>query len=339
MKRAKMLERIMICYAFIGLAALFTSASTYALNPSEQYAERKNLLDQVSALTGIPWHYLAAIDQYERTLTIANKQKRPQGKGLSSIYISPADWSGPLNPNQNDTNPTSIQIFGGFGKDGDGDGKADRENDFDVLGSIAHFLLEKGTSWQDFRIALWEYYHNPRSVQRISQFAKIYATFGTLHLDRRVFPLPPRTNYSYRSTWGAGRSWGGYRIHEGTDIFAGYGVPVRSTSYGVIEIKGWNRYGGWRVGIRDIQNVYHYYAHLSGFAKGLTVGQVVKPGDVIGWVGSSGYGKPGTQGKFPPHLHYGLYRDSGLSEWPFDPTPYLHKWERDERMAKRQKRY
>jgi murein DD-endopeptidase MepM/ murein hydrolase activator NlpD len=164
------------------------------------------------------------------------------------------------------------------------------------------------------------------------QFAKIYAAFGTLDLHRHAFPLPIRADYSYRSTWGASRSWGGYRIHEGTDLFASYGVPVRSTCYGMIEEMGWNRYGGWRIGIRDLDNIYHYYAHLSGFNKKLHKGDIVKPGQVIGWVGSSGYGKPGTQGKFPPHLHFGLYRDNGVKEWSFDPYPHLKRWEREERQ-------
>ena len=62
----------------------------------------------------------------------------------------------------------------------------------------------------------------------------------------------------------------GSRIHEGTDIFANYGVPVHSTVYGIVEMKGWNKYGGWRIGIRDINNKYHYFAHLNGFAKVLS---------------------------------------------------------------------
>ncbi|MEB3100352.1 M23 family metallopeptidase [Ferviditalea candida] len=313
------------------------AAKAEQMNKHQIYIERKNLFEQMSALTGIPWYYLAAVDQYERTLTIANRKKRPEAQGLIAIYFPPEQWAGALNPDPDDRSMASIAFFNGFGKDGDGDGYADRTNDADLLYSMADFILKQGTSWDDLRIGMWNYYHNSRSVQRIEQFAKIYAEMGTLDLDKHVFPLPVNSNHAYRSTWGAGRNWGGYRIHEGTDIFAGYGVPVRSTSYGVVEIKGWNRYGGWRIGIRDIHNVYHYYAHLSGYSKNIHAGYVVKPGDVVGWVGSSGYGKPGTQGKFPPHLHYGLYRDSGWSEWPFDPYPYLVKWEREERMNKRKK--
>ncbi len=65
-------------------------------------------------------------------------------------------------------------------------------------------------------------------------------------------------------------------------------------------MKGWNRFGGWRIGIRDINNTYHYFAHLNGFTKGLKVGEIVEPGQVIGSVGATGYGPPGTSGKFRP---------------------------------------
>ena len=88
-------------------------------------------------------------------------------------------------------------------------------------------------------------------------------------------------------------------------------------------MKGWNKYGGWRIGIRDVNNTYHYFAHLNGFAKDLNIGDIVKPGQLIGSVGASGYGPPGTSGKFPPHLHYGMYKYNGRTEWSFDPFPHL----------------
>ena len=86
---------------------------------------------------------------------------------------------------------------------------------------------------------------------------------------------------------------------------------------------------GWRIGIRDINNTYHYFAHLNGFANDVNLGDIVKPGQLIGSVGSSGYGPPGTSGKFPPHLHFGLYKDNGRTEWSFNPYPHLKRWERE----------
>lgn len=302
----------------------------------EHLRQRRELYEGLGLKTGLDWSLLAAIDQYEHTLSLAHPKSRPVRQGaLTGIFISAEIWSGPLNPDKNETSPASIQFFHGVGKDGSGDGVADINNDEDLLYSVASQVLQQGSADEDFSIGLWEYYQNTRAVLRIRQFAKIYKHYDRLDLDGHAFPLPLGSIYSFRSTWGNSRSWGGYRIHEGTDIFAGQGVPVRSTCYGVIEVKGWNPFGGWRIGIRDLNNLYHYYAHLSGFEKKVKTGDVVRPGEIIGWVGSSGYGRPGTQGKFPPHLHYGIYRDRGLVEWAFDPYPMLRRWERDERKALR----
>ncbi|MGG1877794.1 M23 family metallopeptidase [Paenibacillus cisolokensis] len=313
------------------------AAKIKAETAEEIFAARKALYDQISAVTHIPWFRLAAIDQYERTMTRVHPKDRKHPDRLIGIFVPPTRWAGPLNPDKEDTNPTSIRVFSGIGRDGNGDGIADPNNDLDLLYSIATKLGPYGHSQEDFSIGLWAYYQNSRAVQRVEQYSKLYETFGKLDLFEHAFPLPIKSDYSYRSTFGMGRSWGGRRIHEGTDLFADYGVPVRSTCYGVIEIKGWNKYGGWRIGIRDLNNQYHYYAHLQGFDKGIKLGDVVRPGQTIGWVGSSGYGKPGTQGKFPPHLHYGIYRDTGLTEWSFDPYPLLKQWEREEMRRPKKK--
>jgi murein DD-endopeptidase MepM/ murein hydrolase activator NlpD len=326
-------------FAAVNDSAPSAAPAVVAAPQTEQqriFAERKELFEQVGLITGIPWYFLAAIDQYERSIGFT--QKRPAQPNKLGIYISESDWAGTLNPDPGDTNPKSITWFHGLGRDGSGDGIADRSNEQDLLAAVIARITKFGSTAEDLQIGLWDYYQNSRSVTRINQFAQIYARFDTLDLHEHAFPLPLSSEYSYRSTWGASRGWGGYRIHEGTDLFAGYGVPVRSVCYGIIEVIGWNSYGGWRFGIRDLNGVYHYYAHLSGFNKKVVQGDIVKPGQLLGWVGSSGYGKPGTSGKFPPHLHYGLYRDYGLSEWSFDPYSYLRKWEREERSRPKNKR-
>lgn len=316
-----------------GLSFSALHAQAKEMPDKEMYKKRMELYQHMEAFTQIPWYNLAAIDQYERSIRFV-RSDLPKPAGLISIYFPPEKWSGLSNPNHNDTRPLSIAFFGGIGKDGNGDGKADRNDDLDVLFTMSDYLLQYGTDDDGFEIALWHYYKRDKAVQLITEKAKIYKTFGTIQLTDQAFPIPPGYNYSYRSTWGDRRGWGGRRIHEGTDIFADYGVPVRATCYGVIELKGWNKYGGWRIGIRDLNNSYHYFAHLSGYAKNLHVGQVVKPGMLIGSVGSTGYGPPGTSGKFPPHLHYGIYKDNGRNEWSFDPYPYLRRWESLEKQRK-----
>ena len=287
------------------------------------------LFKNAETITQIPWYVLASVDQYERNVR-RTRNDIPKAKGVIGIYIRPELWAGIQNPNQSDTNPASIALFGGLGIDGNGDGRADPENDEDVLLSFADYLLSYGTDFENIKIGLWDYYQRDKSIGLITGHMKLFKKYGRLDLDQHAFPVPIRFNYSYKNTWGDARGWGGRRIHEGTDIFANYGVPVRSTCYGIIEMKGWNMFGGWRLGIRDSTNTYHYFAHLNGFADGLEVGQIVEPGQLIGSVGSSGYGPPGTSGKFPPHLHYGMYKDNGRTEWSYDPFPQLKVWERAE---------
>ncbi|MGE7905974.1 M23 family metallopeptidase [Peribacillus sp. NPDC094092] len=306
-----------------------------AADTPDVYAGRMELYKSMEATLQIPWYYLAGADQYEHSLRAARRDLEPS-KGLIGIHIEPSKWSGALNPDLKDVNPLTITFFDGLGQDGNGDGKADINNDTDRLYAFSRHLQSYGADDDNIRIGLWDYYKRDKAVSIIIGNAEIYKKYGRLDLHEKAFPVPVRTHYTYLNTWGSARGWGGRRIHEGTDIFADYSLPVRSTSYGIIEMKGWNKFGGWRIGIRDLNNTYHYFAHLSGFAKGLKVGQIVEPGQVIGSVGSTGYGPPGTSGKFPPHLHYGMYKDNGITEWSFDPYPYLRLWERKD-LAKKQK--
>lgn len=329
----KLLKGIFIFHVIIALLPSVRHAQA-EMDQQTIYAKRLELYKEVEAATNIPWYYMAAVDQYERSLR-QSRRDLPKAEGLTGIYYKPEEWVGPLNPNLEDENPLSIKYFNGFGVDGNGDGKASLKEDKDVLFAFANFILSYGTDHDNIKIGLWDYYKRDKTVGIIIGKSEIYKKYGRLDLDSHAFPVPLRSDYSYRNTWGDARGWGGRRMHEGTDIFAHYGVPVRATSYGIVEMKGWNRFGGWRIGIRDINNNYHYFAHLSGFSKDLKVGQIVEPGMIIGGVGSSGYGPPGTSGKFPPHLHYGMYRDNGYTEWSYDPFPHLKLWERQERARRK----
>ncbi|HEY4602197.1 MAG TPA: M23 family metallopeptidase [Cerasibacillus sp.] len=293
------------------------------------YKERLALYKKTEAITQLPWYFIAAIDQYERQI-----HKDLPDDQLISIKIPDILWYG-LGNNSNVQDQQIIALFQGKGKDGNGDGKADIDDPEDILFTMAQLILEYGPTEDDVKIGLWNYYQRELTVQTIKNTARVFKKFQHVHLTERDFPVSLQHNYSYRSTFGDRRGFGGLRSHEGTDIFANYGTPVKSTTYGVVEMLGWNLYGGWRIGIRDIYNIYHYYAHLNGYADGIKLGDIVKPGDVLGSVGSSGYGPPGTSGKFPPHLHYGMYKDNGYSEWAFDPYPYLRRWERMARSKKK----
>lgn len=80
---------------------------------------------------------------------------------------------------------------------------------------------------------------------------------------------------------------------------------------GVVEALGWNQYGGWRIGIRSFDGKrYYYYAHLRQnypYAEGLEEGSVVTAGDVIGYMGHTGYSTTENVNNIKiVHLHWGL---------------------------------
>jgi murein DD-endopeptidase MepM/ murein hydrolase activator NlpD len=108
-----------------------------------------------------------------------------------------------------------------------------------------------------------------------------------------------------------GGKWRLVGVHEGNDILAEEGTPVLSATAGRVEAVGWTFYSGTRVGVRGADGRYYFYAHLSSVAAGIRVGAPVRPGTLLGRVGNTGYGDPGTEDRFPPHLHFGIEGSGG----------------------------
>ena len=124
-------------------------------------------------------------------------------------------------------------------------------------------------------------------------------------------PVAAGYGYSHCSDFGNSRSFGFARKHLGNDLMGGLGTPVVAVEGGVVEAMGWNRYGGWRIGIRSFDSKrYYYYAHLqkdTPFAKDMYEGKIVQPGDVIGFMGRTGYSdKENTNNIESVHLHFGM---------------------------------
>lgn len=150
-------------------------------------------------------------------------------------------------------------------------------------------------------------------------------------LTEAVFPLMDRTYDAYSNTYGDDRSYSitgeASRIHEGIDIMAKTWTPVFAAEDGVVIRKGWSTLGGWRLTVQTANGIAYYYAHMAGYAEGVNLGSRVSKGQLVGFVGSTGYGPEGTSGNFVPHLHVGLY-DTNMDPWkPINPYPYLRWWE------------
>lgn len=117
--------------------------------------------------------------------------------------------------------------------------------------------------------------------------------------------------FSHFDDFGNSRGYGYKRNHLGNDLFASVGTPIVAVESGIITKIGWNQYGGWRIGIRSLDGKrYYYYAHMRKdhpFIKTLTEGTLVNAGDIIGYVGMTGYSATeNVNGMTKPHLHFGL---------------------------------
>lgn len=124
-------------------------------------------------------------------------------------------------------------------------------------------------------------------------------------------PLAKGYPYQDFDDFGTSRSYGFRRQHLGHDLMGQVGTPVMAVESGYVEAIGWNQYGGWRLGIRSFdQKRYYYYAHLRQnypYHKSLQEGSIVQAGDVIGYLGRTGYSRTeNTNNIDDPHLHFGM---------------------------------
>ena len=118
------------------------------------------------------------------------------------------------------------------------------------------------------------------------EFSRVSSNFG-----RRLHPIH-----------------GSWRSHNGTDFSAPVGTPIMATSDATIEFIGTQRGFGNLIVLKHRNDITTHYAHLNGFAKGLAKGQSISQGDLIGYVGCTGW----CTG---PHLHY----EVRIKDVPADP--------------------
>ena len=108
-----------------------------------------------------------------------------------------------------------------------------------------------------------------------------------------------------------------FHLHQGTDIFAAHGTPVRAPVDGVMRHSN-GSVGGLAVYVTQPDGTYFYLAHLAGFVPGQASGQKVKTGDVVGYVGDTGNARGGA-----PHVHMQIHPRGG---GPVNPKPFLDRF-------------
>ncbi len=202
-----------------------------------------------------------------------------------------------------------------------------------------------------------DYSNKLLAARRPADYRKLKQAYETILGDLKYFPVPSSADPSvpdvvYADGWMDKRSYksgqdetaaedddnqnaSGGRKHEGCDLMGakkprGY-YPVVSMSDGVVEKVGWLEMGGWRLGIRSPRGAYLYYAHLYGYSRQWKEGDAVRAGELIGYMGDTGYSKvEGTTGNFEVHLHVGIYfKTDHFDEISVDPywiLKYLEKY-------------
>ncbi len=113
------------------------------------------------------------------------------------------------------------------------------------------------------------------------------------------------------------------RGHEAIDILAPLGTPVLAVAAGRVEKLFDSERGGLTVYQFDVDDkLAYYYAHLDHYAAGLSEGQQLARGEVIGYVGSSG-----NADALAPHLHFAVFVLGPEKHWwqgtPINPYPLL----------------
>ena len=135
----------------------------------------------------------------------------------------------------------------------------------------------------------------------------------------QAFPVAGK--HTYFNDFGAPRSQGS---HQGNDIMAARGVPVRAVAPGTIKrlTRVETGIGGIWIWLLDTHGNEYYYAHLTSISDGLQPGSQVALGQVIGAVGNTGDARYGAT-----HLHFELHPGGGAAISPYtdllsvDPEP------------------
>ena len=174
------------------------------------------------------------------------------------------------------------------------------------------------------------------AAARPADYRKLKHAYETVLGDLEYFPIPESGGENGGEN--GGRKNSPKRRHEGCDIMGskmppGY-YPVVSMTDGIIEKIGWLEMGGWRIGVRAPGGAYLYYAHLYSYAGDFKEGDRVKAGELIGYMGDTGYGKTeGTRGNFDVHLHVGIYIKTDHNE-EMSVNPYwILKWLEKKRLV------
>lgn len=213
-----------------------------------------------------------------------------------------------------------IELLSYLGAKYGGDFKKYKAKDMDALAE----KLQNGSTMRELteNMEYYNYYHKAYEavlggmvgsyrIQTEDSLGKEPVVMQEKYGLKAYSPIAYGYSFSHYDDFGASRSYGFKRNHLGNDLLGSIGTPIIAVESGVVEAVGWNRYGGWRVGVRSFDGKrYYYYAHLRKdrpYHEGLKEGSVIEAGDIIGYLGMTGYSeKENVNGMNVPHLHFGM---------------------------------
>lgn len=281
----------------------------------------------------IPIFLIAAVTlAFVIPLRAAGEQKSGSDTSKSEDYIKWVDFKVTsdilkytikldINSQANDIKLNFIDLLSIVAVKNGGDFKSTKTSAIDVIAD----KIKSGKQISELVLGCekyYDYYHEVYSAV-LGGFVGNYeievpntdGTDGT-HMETKygvkVFsPIAKGYPYSHYDDFGNSRSYGFSRKHLGNDLLGQVGTPIIAVETGVVEALGWNQYGGWRIGIRSLDSKrYYYYAHLRKgypYKLGLKEGDIVQAGDVIGYMGRTGYSTTeDTNNIETTHLHFGM---------------------------------
>ena len=188
------------------------------------------------------------------------------------------------------------------------DDLVNRLNDGQSIDDLTQNMKFYDYYYESYNAILGEFIGN-YSIEKIAEDGS--KVFEEKYGLKAFLPIAKNYNFNHYDDFGNSRSYGFKRTHLGNDLMGSIGTPIIAVESGIIEKLGWNQYGGWRIGIRSFDTKrYYYYAHLRKnhpYCEGLKVGSTVKAGDVIGYLGMTGYSiEENVNNINVPHLHFGM---------------------------------
>ncbi|WP_173918989.1 peptidoglycan DD-metalloendopeptidase family protein [Halobacillus sp. Marseille-Q1614] len=260
----------------------------------------------------VPWNLLAAHHKVETNFGEGNIESYAGAIGV--MQFMPCSWIGWGYPSCGGLGDLDIgwntlldlsviEEYGGFGVDGNADGKADPRDPEDAIFAAASYLAANGADDGMIEEAVFAYNHSNEYVTKVLEYSELYVEAGSVTGGGEfVWPVPFTTEITSLFGNRPDPMDGSTAFHGGIDIAAAgvHGKSVVAAAPGKVVMSGNAGGYGKAIYIDHGNGLKTIYGHLS--ALNVPQGVKVKAGQEIGQVGSTGRSTG-------PHLHFTVEQD------------------------------